>query len=140
MPHVKIVFYININTTFRVFINKTIILNYLFLKCKSLRSMETIGEKISKLLKDSGFSQKELAMVAGATESAITHYIKGERIPRVDVVANLATALNTTSDYIISGHENQNFPYSEIKKPLARNAEGLSQDQKIESAVNKWEI
>lgn len=92
--------------------------------------MSTIGARMRKLLEESGYSQKELAGMVGVTEAAMTRYLHDERVPRVDVISNLATALNTTSDYIISGvQEEQDF--SEIKRLVARNSKTMTQEEKM---------
>ena len=66
--------------------------------------MATIGDRIVTLLKNENLTQKELAQMAGITESALSRYINGERMPKMEIIANLATALNTTSDYLIFGN------------------------------------
>ena len=65
--------------------------------------MEGIGERIAALMKEEKLSQKELAGMAGVTEAALSRYINNERQPKVEILANIATALNTTSDYLING-------------------------------------
>ncbi|MBR2614301.1 MAG: helix-turn-helix transcriptional regulator, partial [Clostridia bacterium] len=62
-----------------------------------------MGGRIATLLKEMNISQKDLAMMIGVTESALTRYIKNEREPKIEVLANLATALNTTVDYLTTG-------------------------------------
>lgn len=81
--------------------------------------MEKIGDRILALLKETDFSQKELASMVGVTEAAMSRYLKNERQPRMEVIANLATALNTTSDYLINGKEEE-IDYSYIKRLVAR--------------------
>lgn len=39
---------------------------------------------ISKMIKYSGFTQKELAEKCGLTECTISRYVKGQRTPRID--------------------------------------------------------
>ena len=58
--------------------------------------MKRIGDRVAKLLKESGYTQKELALMCGVTEAAMCRYLKNEREPKIEVVANMATALNTT--------------------------------------------
>jgi transcriptional regulator with XRE-family HTH domain len=48
-------------------------------------------------------TQKQLSEKAGITEAAISHYIKGNRVPRASVLGRLAIALNTTTDYLLEG-------------------------------------
>ena len=67
--------------------------------------MERMGDRILRLMKENEYTQKELACMVGVTESAMSRYLNNEREPKAEVIANLATALNTTSDYLISGKE-----------------------------------
>ena len=92
--------------------------------------MSTIGRRIAELLQKTNYTQKELAGMVGVTEAAMTRYIKDERMPRADVIANLATALNTTSDYLIKGKDDTN-DFSEIQRMVARNASGMTDAQKM---------
>lgn len=71
-------------------------------------TMTKTGDRILSLLKQSGYSQKELASMVGVTEAAMSRYLKNEREPKIEVVANLATALNTTVDYLVNGRSESN--------------------------------
>jgi len=93
--------------------------------------MSSIGGRIAELLEQSKYTQKELAGMVGVTEAAMTRYLKDERTPRAEVIANLATALNTTSDYLINGVEDHEG-FSEIQRLVARNASGMTDEQKME--------
>ncbi len=63
--------------------------------------MSIFSERISELMKSKGLNQKELAIKAGVTESAMSYYVKGERTPRSDVLTRIAKALGTTTDYLL---------------------------------------
>ena len=52
--------------------------------------MKSTGERIKTLLKEEKMTQKQLAELSGVTESALSHYIKGDRIPSGVVSANIA--------------------------------------------------
>ncbi len=90
-----------------------------------------MGERIADLLQQTKYTQKELAGMVGVTEAAMTRYLRNERVPRADVIANLATALNTTSDYLIKGVED-NEDFSQIQRLVARNASGMTDEQKMQ--------
>lgn len=97
--------------------------------------------RLDQLLKSKHITQKELANAASVTESAISHYIKGDRIPKSSVLARIANVLNTTSDYLMDG-EPQDYP-SEIayaKKLIARNIDKMSVSDKKEINLFCWEI
>lgn len=91
----------------------------------------TMGERLQELLRISGYTQKELAEMAGVTEAAISHYIRGGREPRIEVVANLATALNTTTDYLILGTTEED-DFGETYRLVARGALKMSLEEKME--------
>ena len=55
--------------------------------------MCNLSSKLDKLLKENGLSQKDLAEMTGLTQSAISHYIKGDRVPRGDNLFKIAEAL-----------------------------------------------
>lgn len=92
--------------------------------------MEKLGDRIALLLKKRGLSQKDLAMMVGVTESALTRYIKNEREPKIEVIANLATALETTVDYLTTGTEIETS-FDEIYRLVARGSYSLTEQQKM---------
>ncbi len=91
---------------------------------------EKIGNRIEKLLKASGYTQRELALMVGVTEAAMSRYIRNEREPKIEVVANLATALNTTSDYLISGTSSDE-DFAEIYRLVARSTTNMTDEEKM---------
>ncbi|MCR4594168.1 MAG: helix-turn-helix domain-containing protein [Clostridiales bacterium] len=92
--------------------------------------MEKIGDRIARLLKESGYTQKELAQMCGVTEAAMSRYLKNEREPKIEVVANMATALNTTTDYLIEGKESKE-DFAEIYRLVARSTVTMSEEEKM---------
>lgn len=90
------------------------------------------GERIAVLLKESGMTQKELASRTGATEAAISKYIKGEREPRAEILANIATVLHTTSEQLLGINDGIATPFGTVKAMCARAAADMSQDEKNE--------
>ena len=59
------------------------------------------GDNIKRLMRENGYTQKQLAMRAGCTESAISRYVNNERTPSIRVLKHLAIALGVTVDEII---------------------------------------
>lgn len=92
----------------------------------------TLGEKILELLKKYNMTQRQLADIVGTTEVSICRYVKGERIPRGPVIANIAKALHTTSDYLLGTEDIADFEseYYTIHRLIARNASKMSFKQK----------
>lgn len=92
--------------------------------------MNNMGERIKEMLEKQNMRQKELAERVGCTEAAISHYIKGDRVPRAIVITNIASALKTTAEYLVSG-ENNGEEIVQIERLLARNANKMSMEDKM---------
>ena len=93
----------------------------------------TFGERLSELIKMRNYSQKALAMKAGVTEAAMSHYVKGDRYPRASVLARIADALGTTSDYLMNGTAtNAREEVNQAKRLIARNVSQMSREEKME--------
>ena len=72
------------------------------------------GNRLQKLLNQNNMTQRKLANKIGVTEAAISRYINDLQKPRPDILADIATALNTTTDYLLgkevsSIYENENL-------------------------------
>ncbi len=89
----------------------------------------TIGNRIAELMKKMGYTQKELANMIGVTEASMSRYLSNDREPKMEVIANLATALNTTTDYLISGIKDEES-FEGIYKLVARGAIEMSTEEK----------
>lgn len=93
----------------------------------------TIGERIKEKLSYCHMSQKELANEAEITEAAITHYIKGDRIPRAIVLGRIASALKTTPEYLLNGTpQDLSEEILQAKTLIARNVSQMSKKEKLE--------
>ena len=95
---------------------------------------EPIGERITELLRKNGLNQRELADMAQITEVSLSRYISGDRIPKGPVIANIAAALHTTSDYLL-GQEFEEDPetvYYQTQRAIARNAKHWTKKQKAD--------
>ena len=89
--------------------------------------------RLEEMIKSSRMTQKELAEKAGVTEAAMSHYVKGDRIPRSSVLARIAIALGTTSDYLIEGvPENRIEELGFAKRLIARNTSQMTNAEKRE--------
>lgn len=64
-----------------------------------------IGARILTILKQNGMTQRELANQIGVTETSISRYISGARMPKANIVVYMADVLNTTTDYILGRTE-----------------------------------
>lgn len=90
-----------------------------------------LGNRIAEILQKRGMPQKELAARIGVTEAVVSRYISGDRDPKPDMLANIATALHTTSDFLL-GIENEEFSHPRIRRMIARNASNMTEQEKRE--------
>lgn len=90
--------------------------------------------RIKEMLQEKGISQKELSELTGITESAISHYVKGTRVPRGANLVKIANALGTTADDLLSGDtemdKDKDLVYA--KSLIARNAAQMTKEEKME--------
>ena len=94
----------------------------------------TLGVRIAELLEKNGLTQRELAEKVGVTEVSMSRYISNDRTPKGPVIANIATALHTTSDYLLGTEEVGDFEseYYKIHRLIARNASQMTRKQRNE--------
>lgn len=92
--------------------------------------MNDLGKRITDLLNEKGMTQKDFANYVGITEASLSRYISGEREPKGEVIANMATALHTTSDYLLGVEQDKEISVPRITRLLARNASRLSQEER----------
>lgn len=93
--------------------------------------MKEMGDRILNSLQKKGMTQRELARRVGVTEAVMSRYISGDREPKPEMLANIATALGVTSDYLL-GIENDEFNQPRIRRLIARNASSMTQSEKKE--------
>lgn len=86
---------------------------------------------VRKLMKQYDLSQKDLAGMSGVTEAAMSRYLAGERQPRADKIANMATALHSTSDELL-GRKIEGPDINETIRLVARNADKIPADVKLQ--------
>ena len=89
--------------------------------------------RLEEMLKARNMTQKELAKKAEVTEAAMSHYVKGDRTPRYSVLARIAMALDTTSEYLMEGvPQNYVDEIGYAKRLIARNVNQMSNAEKRE--------
>ena len=92
-----------------------------------------MAERLKELLEKQEMSQKALAVKAGITEAAVSHYLNGDRAPRGAILLNIANALGVSTDYLLDINLKDNNSPDDIEKSyrlLARNAKQLTLEQK----------
>lgn len=90
----------------------------------------SMGTTIKKLMEERKMTQKELAAAINVTEASMSRYLKDERIPRIDVLVNIARIFNVSVEYIKGIDEIDSF--SKIKMVVTRNSSFLTPEQKNE--------
>ena len=85
--------------------------------------------RFRQLMFDSKYTQKQIAQMCQITEASLSRYMNGERMPKPEILANLATALRTTTDYLLGKDEPG---YAEIRTLIARSAQRMTDGQRKE--------
>lgn len=65
--------------------------------------MKTIGSRIAMLRKEQNLTQEDLAQAMGVSAQAVSKWENDVSCPDISLLAQLATTLHTTTDYILSG-------------------------------------
>lgn len=93
---------------------------------------DTFNGRVAELLKKNGLTQRDLAQMVGVTDAAMSHYIKGDRVPRAAVVAKIAEALKISPEYLMYGKPSDSkAEIDQAVRLIARNSKQLSHDDKI---------
>ncbi len=92
--------------------------------------MSVFSERLTTLIKSKGLSQKDFSKIANITESAMSYYVKGTRTPSGEVLARIAKALDTTTDYLLGSTDNVETSETQKElKYLQRNLGKLDDEQ-----------
>lgn len=59
------------------------------------------SERISETIKNSPFTQKQIAQMLHISEGNITNWKKGENLPSVDTLYKLCIILEESADYLL---------------------------------------
>ena len=93
--------------------------------------MNSVGDRMLYLLKKMNVSQKQLADLINTSESNLSRYISGERNISTKMLANIATALHTTTDYLLGISDNMdNLKYKDVERLLARKSDIMTKEEK----------
>ena len=63
--------------------------------------IKELGDKIKELRIERGLSQKQLADKIGVAANTVSQYESGKSKTSIDVLANLAVELDTTTDFLL---------------------------------------
>ena len=88
-----------------------------------LNTKENIGTRIKRLRAKANMTQAQLAEKLNLTDKAVSKWESGEGAPNIEVLADLASLLGTTTDYLLTGKDpNQPKPI-EAKPVVVRTEE-----------------
>lgn len=68
---------------------------------------KTIGQLIKEARKEKGLTQDELAEISNVNRNTIHKYEQGQRMPRINFIKSLASALDKPISYFYSGYDEQ---------------------------------
>ena len=86
-------------------------------------NIEKIGEQLAALRKAKGLTQSELGERLGVSFQAVSKWERGENLPDITLLPDLAKVLETTTDYILCSDKKSveykgKFSVADIKKGL----------------------
>lgn len=64
-------------------------------------TINDIQNKLAEAIKQSGLSQTFIGAKIGVSQQTISHYIKGDKMPALDTLANLCDLLNLDANDIL---------------------------------------
>ena len=96
--------------------------------------MSTFTKRVKSILEEKKITQKQLSQLSGIAEASICRYLRGDCEPRLDIVANIAKALDVSEAYLI-GETNEkkadNYKL-EIRDIVARNRNIMTDQDKMD--------
>ena len=64
-------------------------------------TLSQIQQQIAEAIKQSGMTQTEIGKKLGASQQSISHYVKGDKLPSLDTLANLCVLLDVDPSEIL---------------------------------------
>ncbi|MDE6585231.1 MAG: helix-turn-helix domain-containing protein [Clostridia bacterium] len=64
-------------------------------------TLQQIQSRLAEAIKQSGKTQTEISQLLNVRQSNISHYIKGDKMPALDTLANLCKVLDLDANYIL---------------------------------------
>ncbi len=88
------------------------------------------NEMVKDLMDKQGINQKQLSEMSGITGSSISRYLKSGKSPRMDIIVNVAKALQVETSYFLGESDRCQDAYTAISTAIARNGNELSPEEK----------
>lgn len=93
--------------------------------------MNIVEKRINELLNRTKMTQKELAELINVSETNLSRYLSGQRSINIETLSNIATALHTTTDYLLGKTDKvDDLGYKDVERILARKSETMTIEQK----------
>ena len=99
--------------------------------------------RLRKALGDKGITRTELSQISGVAKGDITHYLKGDYVPKQDKCYLLAKALDVDPGWLMTGYEQnteeiinaieESIPQTEEARILAKGIDQLSPEQRAQA-------
>ena len=89
---------------------------------------EKLNDRLKRLLKSKGMTQKSLARLTGIPEPTISHYVSGYRNPELPALRKLADALGVSLSEL---GDPRFHPYEETRKLIKDHKEEWSDAEKL---------
>lgn len=64
-------------------------------------TLKQIQSRLAEAIKQSGLTQTAIANALKITQSNISHYLKGSKMPAIDTLANLCKLLDIDANYLL---------------------------------------
>ena len=97
---------------------------------------ENVGNRISKVIKDNGYSQRSLALEMKIPQSVVSDMIRGRR--EIDKLVNMvADKFGVSRDYLITGEESNRL---DMIASDSISANGLTTEDKLRLINNLEEL
>ena len=99
--------------------------------------------RLRKALGDKGITRTELSQISGVAKGDITHYLKGDYVPKQDKCYLLAKALDVDPGWLMTGYEQnteeiinaieESIPQTEEARILAKGIDQLNPEQRAQA-------
>lgn len=64
-------------------------------------TLEQIQQRLKTAIEQSGLTQTAIAKALGISQQTVSHYLKGDKMPALDTLANLIKLLDIDANYIL---------------------------------------
>lgn len=93
----------------------------------------SVGENVKKELERRGLNQKDLCLMTGISESAMSKYLSSNKPLRTDIIAKIARALDVNIYQLLNLEQHPGTTFDICKTALlARSGSSLSNEEKKE--------